>query len=374
MALFFRRLASCTKSGWRKPAVAHHPIVRGECNHSAKTDRHCRCGLHTHGGLTPAALACVFGRPLDNVRFSRHSVRFPNHGGLTPAAPDRMCVCTSQKSVFADRRAHRNARAGGVSPPWVFYRDCTSVREHTDGSLPRLCDSALASAFPKPTAGSRPPLLPACSDSRWTMFDSRGTAFGSPNHGGLTPAALACVFGQPLDNARFSRHSDRFTNHGGLTPAALVERASVQREWRYFSGDWRRAPGAAGVSQPWRTIGSCVVNVITPRKPLAVAGAVTEPRRADARRSFWARVCASKKSFFADERALCNARAGGVSPPWYVLGMRTRLRESHALPLQTRFAHPRRADARRSCAACSTAAEQCSILAAQRLVHRTTAG
>jgi hypothetical protein len=180
------------------------------------------------------------------------------------------------------------------------------------------------------------------------MFDSRGTAIGSPNHGGLTPAALACVFGQPLDNARFSRHSDRFTNHGGLTPAALVERASVQREWRYFSGDWRRAPGAAGVSQPWRTIGSCVVNVITPRKPLAVAGAVTEPRRADARRSFWARVCASKKSFFADERALCNARAGGVSPPWYVLGMRTRLRESHALPLQTRFAHPRRADARRS--------------------------
>ena len=60
-------------------------------------------------------------------------------------------------------------------------------------------------------------------------------------HGGLTPAALACVFGQPLDNVRFSRYSVRFTNHGGLTPAALLERASVHREWRYFSGDWRRA-------------------------------------------------------------------------------------------------------------------------------------
>jgi hypothetical protein len=61
----------------------------------------------------------------------------------------------------------------------------------------------------------------------------------------------------------------------------LAERAFVHRECRYFSVDrHRRAPGAAGVSQPWRTIRSWVVNVITPRKPIAVASAVTEPRRA----------------------------------------------------------------------------------------------
>jgi hypothetical protein len=39
------------------------------------------------------------------------------------------------------------------------------------------------------------------------------------------------------------------------------------------------APGAAGVSQPWRTIRSRVVNVITPtpRKQIAIAGGVFSP-------------------------------------------------------------------------------------------------
>jgi hypothetical protein len=59
MSLFFSGPTSCTRSGWHKPAVGYHPIARGECNHSTKTDRHSTCGYRYHGGLTPAALVNV---------------------------------------------------------------------------------------------------------------------------------------------------------------------------------------------------------------------------------------------------------------------------------------------------------------------------
>jgi hypothetical protein len=54
--------------------------------------------------------------------------------------------------------------------------------------------------------------------------------------------------------------ADAFRSHGGLTPAALGKRAFVHRECRYFSADRHRAPGAAGVSQPW------CANVLVPEK------------------------------------------------------------------------------------------------------------
>jgi hypothetical protein len=108
----------------------------------------------------------------------------------------------------------------------------------------------------------------------------------------------------------------RFPNHGGLTPAALVERAFVHRECRYFSVDRRRAPGAAGVIQPWHTIRSWVVNVITPRKPIAVAAAVTEPRRADARRSCKrVFVYRAGRSFVGKCPHRRTTRSGGRKPP-----------------------------------------------------------
>jgi hypothetical protein len=87
MSLFFSEPRPCTRSGWRKSAVAVNRIGRakrhrtfatirmrpprvapraagvsqpwgtiqscgGERNHSTKTDRHCRCGFRCHGGLT----------------------------------------------------------------------------------------------------------------------------------------------------------------------------------------------------------------------------------------------------------------------------------------------------------------------------------
>jgi hypothetical protein len=168
-----------------------------------------------------------------------------------------------------------------------------------------------------------------------------------PYHGGLTRAALgnvrlctaqiaispagirtptqeqgrkphvACEHPRSATNARCL--PARFPNHRGLTPAALVGRAFVHCECRYFSGDRRRAPGAADVSQPWGAIRSRVVNVITPRKPIAVAGAVSVPRRADARRSCKrAFEYCTGCSFASKYPRRRTTKSGGPSaPPWH---------------------------------------------------------
>ena len=102
-----------SRSGWRKPAVAHHPIVRGECNHSAKTDRHCRCGSPNHGGLTRDAL---FGQAFVH-RKNRYS-------------PTNVRSATQERGALAPR---------GVNPR------ASSKRE-----IPRI---AIADAVCTPTAG-----------------------------------------------------------------------------------------------------------------------------------------------------------------------------------------------------------------------------
>jgi hypothetical protein len=76
-------------------------------------------------------------RPSPNdARFSRYSVGVTNHGGLTPGALDRMCVCASQKAVFHGRTIVQQSRAGGVSPPWQTKRRCKAqprIRDDTRG-------------------------------------------------------------------------------------------------------------------------------------------------------------------------------------------------------------------------------------------------
>jgi hypothetical protein len=136
-------------------------------------------------------------------------------------------------------------------------------------------------------------------------------------HGGLTPAALdaALVFRRTWFGPPCKR--DRLPYHGGLTPAALAERAIVHRECRYFSVDRRRALGAAGVSQPWGTIRSCPVDVITPRKRIAIAGVVTVPRRAEGRRSCKrAFVCRTSRSFAGKCPHRRTTKSGERQPPW----------------------------------------------------------
>jgi hypothetical protein len=77
----------------------------------------------------------------------------------------------------------------------------------------------------------------------------------------------------------------------------------------------RGAPGAIRVSQAWCTIRPCVVNVINRRKPIAIAGAVAEPRRAGGSRLLM------RQSVFAEHGSLRSAGAiryrttAGSRPP-----------------------------------------------------------
>jgi hypothetical protein len=71
-------------------------------------------------------------------------------GGVSPPCETKR-RCKSQPPFSDDMRAF--TKSGGRKPPVVRYHYCTGVREHTDGSLPRLCGSAFASALPNPHGG-----------------------------------------------------------------------------------------------------------------------------------------------------------------------------------------------------------------------------
>jgi hypothetical protein len=127
--IVFRRktFALQHKSGGRKP-----PVVLE--TRSQRLDRNCRaeatgrwsvhehrCNCITIPRRADTRRSCSDARSLPNsAGFSPHDVRITHHGGLTPAALGRMCVCASQKSFFAGRRSHCSTRAGGVSPPWFW--------------------------------------------------------------------------------------------------------------------------------------------------------------------------------------------------------------------------------------------------------------
>jgi hypothetical protein len=134
MSLFFSGRASCTRSGWRKPAVARHPIVRGERNHSAKTDPHCRCVTEPRRADAHRSCECAFvhrecryfsgdrrrAPGAAGVSQPWHAIRscvvnvitprklipiagaLPNHGGLTPAAPVNVRMCTANVVFFGE--------------------------------------------------------------------------------------------------------------------------------------------------------------------------------------------------------------------------------------------------------------------------------
>jgi hypothetical protein len=136
--------------------------------------------------------------------------------------------------------------------------------------------------------------------------------------------------------------------HGGLTPAALANVRLCIAKIAIPPVDGRCNSAKSGGRKP-PVVRETRLQVIPPTpcdtldlpKPrrVHVRGAgrkrgplqlrYSHPRRADARRSSWACVCASKNSFFAGRRSHTNTRAGGVSPPWNTLRMRTRNGQIH---------------------------------------------
>jgi hypothetical protein len=71
--------------------------------------------------------------------------RYGNHGGLTPAAPGRMCVCASQKSFSHWQTSASQYKSGGRKPP---------VGNETSRGLMSACAGNL---FPLRKSGRRQP-------------------------------------------------------------------------------------------------------------------------------------------------------------------------------------------------------------------------
>jgi len=187
-------------------------------------------------------------------------VRFPNHGGLTPAAPVHLRLCIVKVAI-----APANVRAampgvGDVSPPWFRYRDCSGVRQHTVSSLPQLCGSVLANAPAEPRRAHA-----RCS---WLAHGDR---------------VRTC--------AELSSH-ERFPHHGGLTPAAPVHLRLCIVKIAIAPANVRAAmPGVGGVSPPWfryrdcTGVGQHTVGSLAQLCGSVLVSTLPESRRTDARRS-----------------------------------------------------------------------------------------
>ena len=214
------------------------------------------------------------------------------------------------------------------------------------------------------------------------------------SRGGLTPAALAECERLPVSYGLPS--TARHHCHGGLTPAALVNQRSCIAQAAVSPGNLRTVepPRAGGVSPPWRletrmqrqsahTVGGL------PTNSGRVCGCdFAHPRRADARRSYLPlrrspkdvrcsphgvciayhggltpaafvneSVCTAKIVVLPADGRCNSAKSGGRKPPVAPRNANARAIRTHTvggLPTNSGrvcgcdFAHPRRADARRS--------------------------
>jgi hypothetical protein len=214
-----------------------------------------------------------------NAKRTVLQVRFVSHGGLTPAAPDRMCVCVSQKSFFAGKRSHCN-KSGGRKPPVGCTPRAGSRRRNpphsrcgpglqTHGGLTlaalgaacdgrvRMCAELSSQArFVEPRrADARRSwccVRRSCGDVRGIVLagailgprraDARRSWWRySPNanrtdlqvrfvsHGGLTPAALGAACDGRVRMCAELSSQVRFVSHGGLMGAALVRPFASRR-------------------------------------------------------------------------------------------------------------------------------------------------
>jgi hypothetical protein len=125
MSLFFSGRASCTRSGWREPAVA-----RGRAQ-SGNSDCICNCVTEP--------------RRADARRSCKRAFVYRTSRSFTGKCPHR-----------------RTTKSGGRKPPVVTINaNATAIRTHTVGGVPNNRARVCANMFPTPTAGSRPPLLVA---------------------------------------------------------------------------------------------------------------------------------------------------------------------------------------------------------------------
>jgi hypothetical protein len=287
----------------------------------------CASASRNHGGLTPAALDCAFASRRTMFDCRGTAVGLPNHGGLTPTAFVHVRFCIA-KIVFSPANVRSAPRAGGVSPPWFRKRACKCV------------SSTLRTTFPQAHPGGLTPAALGCVfASRWTMFDSRGTAVGLPNHGGLTPAALAnvrlCIANGALCGERMSctRSGWRKPAVGNTGMLAGEKRISATTLAHAAKSGWRKP---AVVRDRVRSV-----------KNACVCKCVTEPRRADARRSWLCvRQPLDNVRFSSRGVRLTDPRRADTRRSW--LCVRQPPDNVRFSRHNVRFTEPRRADTRRS--------------------------
>ena len=191
------------------------------------------------------------------------------------------------------------------------------------------------------TAGSRPPLLgERAFVHRKNRFFAGKRSRSNKGAGGVSPPWEPCTRGQRLKITQSRRWYKSRTFAAPLdatAPAFVGTLPAVSRDFAEAPLQVRYPrPRRADARRSWLCVRSSLNNIRFSRH----SDRMTEPRRAHARRSCERAFVHRKSRFFAARRPHRNTRAGGVSPPWYVFGMRTRLRQSGALPLQTRFATP----------------------------------
>jgi hypothetical protein len=182
-------------------------------------------------------------------------------------------------------------------------------------------------------------------------------------------------------NDPFLRHAIGITQPRRADARRSCERAFLHRERRYFHGERTpfTAPGAGGVSPPWDLLGMRTRNgqnhriatadaVCNPQRAdgrhccssvrllpandpfLQHAIGITQPRRADARRSCGCAFVHRKNRHSFRRTIVATAPgAGGVSPPWDLLGMRTRNGQNHRIATADGVCAPQRADGGHCC-------------------------
>jgi hypothetical protein len=217
---------SCTRSGWREPAVVSEPRLQKRNRDSpvTTTGRSLKRNavasvLPNHGGLTPAAPGFAFASRRTMFDCRGTAVGLPNHGGLTPAAHANVRLCIANGALCSERTS---CTRSGWRKPAVGNTGMLAREKRISATT---LAHAAKSGWREPAVVSEPRLQKRNRDSPVTTtgrsLKRNAVASVLPNHGGLTPAALDFVFASR--RARFDSRCTMFgsPSHGGLTPAAL---------------------------------------------------------------------------------------------------------------------------------------------------------
>jgi len=185
-------------------------------------------------------------------------VRFPSHGGLTPAALTHAVRLLLKSNFCAVQMRIPGKKSWGRKPPVIAAPERHRVRRVLGAGRSHPCG-----------------VVAAITEQHW-----RPPAHAVAHAG--TPATVSPRIAEsPLPM--------RLPTHGGLTPAAPGTSAFVDRKSRNSVGGQTRASKSGGVSPPWFHKCNCTdvrQHTVGSHPPLCgsvLASASPEPRRADAR-------------------------------------------------------------------------------------------